>query len=246
VTLAAWLFIGLALGFILGAGSAFILGKKFLRTESRRLYERWRRRERSRRQAWTSLLIHDLKNPLFLIQAFTWTYLDKFKKGESFSAETNRLSSEKMAETLHRQATKVLGLLKEVSKEAPALPAPARELWDHLASKKNIQEILSRVSFETRIPEEMLIHRNWTLLEEGLEELLLTLLEEGQGNGMEVSLEREGTEMARCGIRFTSETPASRALEEAKMNLEVWAETADFVIDKRSRRPIGVTFNLKI
>src|SRR5258706_15984425 len=95
--------LGLGVGFLIGAVSAFVLGQRFLRAESRKLYERWRRREKNQRQEWTRRLVHDIKNPLFLIQAFTWTYLDKFKENKIASSASLR-ASQKMAETLQRQS----------------------------------------------------------------------------------------------------------------------------------------------
>ena len=104
-----WIVLAVGIGFVAGAVSAFILGKRFVRRESEKLYARWLRREHHRRDAWRSRYFHDLRNPLFLIQAFTWTQLDKLKKGKGSDA------SEKVFETLHQHATKAISVLKEAS-----------------------------------------------------------------------------------------------------------------------------------
>lgn len=104
-----WMALAVSIGFVAGAISAFVLGKRFMRRESERLYARWLRRERHRREAWRSRYFHDLRNPLFLIQAFTWTQLDKLKKGSKGEP------SQKVFETLHKQATKAISVLKEAS-----------------------------------------------------------------------------------------------------------------------------------
>ena len=106
--------------FVAGAFSAFVLGQRFLREVSRKLYERWRRREKNQRLEWTRRLVHDIKNPLFLIQAFTWTYLDKFKENKTAS-RASWLASQKMAETLQRQSEKILKILKEAEAEESIL-----------------------------------------------------------------------------------------------------------------------------
>ncbi len=104
-----WIALAAGVGFVAGAVSAFILGKRFMRRESERLYARWLRREHHRRVAWRSRYFHDLRNPLFLIQAFTWTHLDKLKKGRQNDP------SQRVFETLHSQATKAISVLKEAS-----------------------------------------------------------------------------------------------------------------------------------
>jgi hypothetical protein len=107
-----WCVLLFLIGFGAGAVSAFLLGKRFLRKDNRRLYERWRRRERTHRRKWISQLTHDLKNPLFLIQAFTWNYLDRVKKRKIPASQINK-TSKKMAETLNRQAEKAIEILKK-------------------------------------------------------------------------------------------------------------------------------------
>ena len=111
---------GIILGLAAGAFFAFLLGHRFLRRENRKLYDRWLRAEISKRRTWLNHLTHDLKNPLFLIQAFTWTYLEKIKKqGEGVHGPAQ---SKKMAEVLNQQATKALELLKEASRNPEDSP----------------------------------------------------------------------------------------------------------------------------
>jgi len=100
-------------GFIVGALSAFVLGRRFVRKRSHEVYLRWRRLEAKRRQVKSLKFLHDITNPLFLIQAFTWSYLDKLKK-KTTDPEQIEKSSKEMAEVLHRQANKAIELLKDV------------------------------------------------------------------------------------------------------------------------------------
>jgi hypothetical protein len=111
-----WIVLVFMIGFTVGAFFAFLLGKRFLSEKEKTLYERWKRREKIKQRAWSTKLSHDLKNPLFLIQAFTWTYLDKLKQQKASPSELKR-TSKKMAETLNRQANKALGILKEASQK---------------------------------------------------------------------------------------------------------------------------------
>jgi len=110
-------FLGVAVfGFLLGAVVSFIVSRRFLKKRSRELYERWYRREQAKQKNWKNKLVHDLKNPLFLIQAFTWNYLDKLKNHE-LPPSTKKKSSKKMAEVLNRQADKALKILKDSTKK---------------------------------------------------------------------------------------------------------------------------------
>lgn len=106
--------VGVVVGLVVGAFFAFLLGHRFLRHESRKLYDRWLRVEISKRRTWLNHLTHDLKNPLFLIQAFTWTYLEKMKK--EGGGAVGPAQSKKMAEVLNQQAHKALEVLNQVSK----------------------------------------------------------------------------------------------------------------------------------
>jgi len=82
------------------------------------------------RREWTSRLQHDLKNPLFLIQAFTWSYLDRLKK-KNLTPSEMELSSNKMAEVLNRQAKKALEVLKTSSPDKPRSPKTASSSPGH-------------------------------------------------------------------------------------------------------------------
>ena len=113
---AAWLIIGICVGFFAGAFTAFLIGKRFMKRESRKLYERWRRKEVSKKRDWLLHLTHDLRHPLYLIQTFTWTYLDKIKRRKT-TAEELKKSSKKMAKTLHEEANKAISLLDKATKE---------------------------------------------------------------------------------------------------------------------------------
>jgi hypothetical protein len=110
-------------GFIVGALSAFVLGRRFVRKRSREVYMRWQRREAKRRQMKSRKFLHDITNPLFLIQAFTWSYLDKLEK-KAPDSEQIKKSSKEMAEVLHRQANKAIELLKDVRE--PAEPGESK------------------------------------------------------------------------------------------------------------------------
>jgi len=110
--------LGLLTGFLLGAVSAFFLSRRFLRRRSSQLYQRWRRKDLARHKERMSQIAHDLKNPLFLIQAFTWSYMDRAKK-KNLSDFEIRQSSDEMADILHRQATKALDALGSAESPLP-------------------------------------------------------------------------------------------------------------------------------
>lgn len=105
--------LGVPVGFIVGALAAFVLGRRFVRRQSREVYFRWRRLEARRRLARSQKFLHDIRNPLFLIQAFTGSYIDRLEK-KTVGPEEIKKSSKKMAEVLRQQANKAIDLLEDV------------------------------------------------------------------------------------------------------------------------------------
>jgi hypothetical protein len=233
--------LGLLLGFLIGAFSAFILGKRFLRKESQKVYERWLRRERARSQAGLSHLAHDIKNPLFLIQAMVWTYRDHFQKAKDLP-DSFAQSSEKMYESVNKQTAKALQILKSASQGEDSFSLSLTELWDRLAEREGLGELLSKFILKTSFPSDLTIRSQVYILEEGLEDLFETLLKSLPFCEVEIELKPEGDLLA-WKIFFPSASPALETFKKAKTLLDVWTDKS--IILFREHHPAGIAFKTK-
>jgi len=234
---------GVMIGFLIGAISAFLLGKKFLRKESRKLYYRWRRRLKHKHQATILNLAHDLKNPLFVIQSFTWSYLDHADREKCDPGETQK-STRHMTETLNRQAEKALNVVEEaVQIELDENSSPMTEVWREVTSRSEIQECLSKSQIEVDIPGDFVIPRKKIQVREGLEDFLYILFEDKPVSTAKISFHpQEKT----CDVKFifNAHPPSPKQFEEAKSSLEDWTKSSGFIQDQD--RVKGVEFSWRV
>jgi len=243
MTSIVWISVGVTIGFLIGAISAFLLGKKFLRKESRKLYYRWRRRLKHKHQTTILNLAHDLKNPLFVIQSFTWSYLDHADSETNDPAEMQK-STRQLAETLNRQAEKALNVVEAAAQiELDEDSSLMTEVWKGVTSRSEIQECLSKSRLEVDIPGDFRIPRKKIQVKEGLEDFLYILFKGKPVSMAKISFHpKEKT----CDVKFIFDAnpPSPKQFEVAKSSLEDWTKSSGLIQDQD--RVKGVEFSWRV